>query len=65
MAFYRAALDHAGAGFARAVDLLAHSRGAAMFHCTAGKDRTGLLAFLILEVAGVPLEAIVDDFAHA
>lgn len=63
VAFYRAALDHAGAGFARAVDLLAHSRGAAMFHCTAGKDRTGLLAFLILEVAGVPLEAIVDDFA--
>ena len=25
--------------------VLAHSEGAALFHCTAGKDRTGLLAF--------------------
>lgn len=61
--FYRAALDNAGAGFAEAVTILADSQGAALFHCTAGKDRTGLLALLLLEVAGVPTESIVADFA--
>lgn len=34
------------------------------FHCTAGKDRTGLLAALVLGLAGVDDEAIVDDY-HA
>ena len=63
VAFYRAALDHAGPGFAKAVKLLAHAEGAALFHCTAGKDRTGLLALLLLEVAGVDTAHIVDDFA--
>jgi len=63
VAFYLAALDHAGSGFARAFDILASSKGAALFHCTAGKDRTGLLALLLLEVAGVPTELIVADFA--
>jgi len=62
-AFYLAALDHAGPAFVRAVTILAESQGAALFHCTAGKDRTGLLALLLLEVAGVPTEQIVEDFA--
>ncbi len=62
-AFYLAALDHAGPAFAEAVRILAESDGAALFHCTAGKDRTGLLALLLLEVAGVPTEQIVEDFA--
>lgn len=62
-ALYLAALDHAGAAFAQAVDILAASKGAALFHCTAGKDRTGLLALLLLEVAGVPTASIIDDFA--
>ncbi len=35
-----------------------------LFHCTAGKDRTGLLAALVLGLAGVDDEAIIDDF-HA
>ena len=63
VAFYLAALDHAGPAFVRAVELLAHSEGAALFHCTAGKDRTGLLALLVLEVVGVPTDTIVSDFA--
>ena len=63
VAFYLAALDHAGPGFARAFEILARSEGSALFHCTAGKDRTGLLALLLLEVAGVPTELIVADFA--
>jgi len=34
-----------------------------LFHCAAGKDRTGVTAALLLRVAGVPDETIVEDFA--
>lgn len=37
-------------------------RPGVLFHCTAGKDRTGLAAALLLSVAGVGRDAIVDDY---
>jgi protein tyrosine/serine phosphatase len=37
--------------------------GAALVHCAAGKDRTGLVVALALEVAGAPREAVVADYA--
>jgi len=61
--FYLAALDHAGPAFATATRLLADAEGAALFHCTVGKDRTGLLALLILEAVGVTRAAVIEDFA--
>ena len=33
-----------------------------VFHCAAGKDRTGVLAALVLELAGVDREVIVADY---
>ncbi|MEO6571758.1 MAG: tyrosine-protein phosphatase [Ilumatobacteraceae bacterium] len=33
-----------------------------VFHCTAGKDRTGVIAALLLEWLGVDRETVVDDF---
>jgi protein-tyrosine phosphatase len=33
-----------------------------LFHCTAGKDRTGVAAMLILTALGVPRETAVDDY---
>lgn len=33
-----------------------------LFHCTAGKDRTGIIAALILALVGVPDYAIVQDY---
>lgn len=33
-----------------------------MFHCTAGKDRTGLVAALILELLGVGRDDVLDDY---
>jgi protein tyrosine/serine phosphatase len=36
---------------------------AILFNCTAGKDRTGTLAALILSVAGVPDDQIAFDYA--
>ena len=35
----------------------------ALFHCTAGKDRTGVLAALLLGVLGVDNETILADYA--
>lgn len=35
----------------------------AVMHCSAGKDRTGVLSALILAFLGVPDETIVDDYA--
>jgi protein-tyrosine phosphatase len=33
-----------------------------VFHCAAGKDRTGVLAALLLDIVGVERQAIVDDY---
>ena len=35
----------------------------ALVHCTAGKDRTGLIVALVLGLAGVPTTTIVEDYA--
>ena len=35
----------------------------AIVHCTAGKDRTGVVVALLLSVAGVDDETIVNDYA--
>jgi protein-tyrosine phosphatase len=37
--------------------------GPVLFHCIAGKDRTGLVAALLLALADVVPEAIADDYA--
>jgi protein-tyrosine phosphatase len=34
----------------------------AVFHCHAGKDRTGLIAALVLEAVGVDRETVLDDY---
>ncbi|MFC4061255.1 tyrosine-protein phosphatase [Planomonospora corallina] len=45
-----------------ALRAMAHDDGAAIVHCAAGKDRTGVLCALALEVAGATREAIVSDY---
>jgi protein-tyrosine phosphatase len=37
--------------------------GAVLFHCTAGKDRTGIIAALTLALAGVESGVIEEDYA--
>ncbi len=43
-------------------DRLASNDGALLFHCTAGKDRTGVAGALILTALGVDRETIRRDF---
>ncbi|QOV98636.1 tyrosine-protein phosphatase [Rhodococcus pyridinivorans] len=55
---------HRRAGvFGRVIAEIADPHGRpTLIHCHAGKDRTGLLVALILEVLGVPREAILEDY---
>jgi protein-tyrosine phosphatase len=61
---YTEMLDVHGPRFADAVRLLAApATMPAVFHCAAGKDRTGLLAMLVLGALGVGHDDIVEDYA--
>ena len=42
--------------------LLQHNGGAALWHCTMGKDRAGLATVLLLFALGVPFERIQADY---
>lgn len=46
-----------------ALEIVSHSTGGTVIHCAAGKDRTGTVVALALDAAGVPHEAIVEDYA--
>ncbi|WP_346433846.1 tyrosine-protein phosphatase [Nonomuraea composti] len=45
-----------------ALRAMALADGASLVHCAAGKDRTGVLCALALEIAGATREAIVEDY---
>lgn len=52
------------AGYRRFFDLLlAHEEGAFLWHCTGGKDRTGISSVLLLSILGVDRETVLADFA--
>ena len=56
-------LDIGAPSIAAAVEILASSsRLPAVFHCSAGKDRTGVLAALILSMLGVDDDVIAGDY---
>jgi len=61
---YTAMLAEGAPRFAAAFRVLADADALpAVFHCAAGKDRTGLLAALVLGALGVAAHDIVDDYA--
>jgi protein-tyrosine phosphatase len=58
-------LDERPHSFGAVFELLAKTEGAVVVHCFAGKDRTGLVAAMMLELAGVPHDSIGQDFAES
>ncbi|MBN1836444.1 MAG: tyrosine-protein phosphatase, partial [Spirochaetales bacterium] len=63
-ATYLLSVRHCHGAFRRVFQLLADADpGAVLFHCVVGKDRTGIVAALLLELAGVPREAVLADYA--
>ena len=61
--FYGDWLDQHPRGFAEAVRAIANAApGGVVVHCVGGKDRTGVVVALALEVARVPRELIAADY---
>lgn len=60
---YRMILDERQVSLRQALATLAAPEGLpALVHCTAGKDRTGLIVALVLGLLGVPTTTIVEDY---
>lgn len=50
-------------GYKRFLEIiLSLEKGAVLFHCFAGKDRTGIAAAILLTILGVPKEEIINDY---
>jgi protein-tyrosine phosphatase len=60
---YIAALDHCQPAIRGVLEKLATSPSVTLFHCTAGKDRTGIVSALLLANAGVSSEVIIQDYS--
>jgi hypothetical protein len=64
--------DQAGEGYYRflgdgrmatsVLSRIASAEGPVVFHCTSGKDRTGVIAAMMLSLLGVPDETIAADY---
>jgi protein-tyrosine phosphatase len=61
---YMVIIDRRQAALGRIFNAIAGAGGPVLFHCFAGKDRTGLVAAMMLSLAGVEPEAIGDDYAE-
>jgi protein tyrosine/serine phosphatase len=55
--------EHAKRPIARVIQTLAEAEGPAVYHCAAGKDRTGVISAVLLGLLGVADELIVADYA--
>ncbi|MFD7842447.1 tyrosine-protein phosphatase [Nocardia sp. NPDC059764] len=52
----------ANAGFAAVIRDIAYNNGGVLFHCTAGKDRTGWAGAVLLTLLGVDKDTVYYDF---
>jgi protein-tyrosine phosphatase len=60
---YLGLLEHAGPEIGALLgEMVADGGLPAVFHCTAGKDRTGIVAALLLTWLGVDRQLVLDDF---
>lgn len=60
---YRNCIDDVAPHYSRLFQsLLSNTDNASVFHCSAGKDRTGMAAALILSALGVSREKIIEDY---
>lgn len=63
--YLRMVRDHPGA-WRRFFEVLADEDGySVLYHCTAGRDRTGVATLLLLETLGVPRALIAADYVRS
>ncbi|HEY4003116.1 MAG TPA: tyrosine-protein phosphatase [Candidatus Xenobia bacterium] len=61
--YYRAHLQRYPAASAAVLTAIADApAGGVLFHCVSGRDRTGMIAMLVLTLAGVSAQVIADDY---
>jgi protein-tyrosine phosphatase len=61
---YELMITHFGNRLAAVVDTVAeHCETGVVFHCSAGKDRTGVVGAFLLDLLGVGRETIIDEYA--
>ncbi|WP_134732573.1 tyrosine-protein phosphatase [Amycolatopsis nivea] len=61
--YYRVFLDRKAERCATVLKALARAESGVLFHCTSGRDRTGLISLLLLALADVDPETIAADYA--
>lgn len=49
----------------RVFNILGNEKGLTIFHCSAGKDRTGVVSALLLLLAGVYRQDIINDYQQS
>jgi protein-tyrosine phosphatase len=64
-AIYERFLEQGGAAYRALAETILDYDGVVLFHCAAGKDRTGVASMLLLELAGVSESDIVADYAES
>jgi protein-tyrosine phosphatase len=63
---YTEALQRNAARFGDALGVISRALpGGTLVHCAAGKDRTGVLAALLLRLVEVPIDAVERDYVHS
>jgi hypothetical protein len=62
---YCETIDSAGGAMATVARLLVNDPAPALVHCTAGKDRTGLVIAVLLRAVGVSTAAVLEDFSRS
>ena len=64
--YYRPFLDRFPDRIEQVLDVIEQAEpGGVLFHCVGGRDRTGLIAIVVLAIAGVAPTLIADDYALA
>jgi protein-tyrosine phosphatase len=63
--FYLDVLESRSQQVVAALRAVAAAAPTVVVHCFVGKDRTGIVSALLLRLAGVPDEAVVDDYAQS
>jgi protein-tyrosine phosphatase len=62
---YQHFLEAGAQAYRSLFETVARREGGVLFHCAAGKDRTGVAAALLLQVAGVANDDIVEDYSRS
>jgi protein tyrosine/serine phosphatase len=62
---YRMLVDKSAAAIGRIFEFVIDGTTPAVIHCAAGKDRTGVIAALLLAAVGVTRAHIVEDFMRS